>query len=153
MSDLQSWVSQVLARKSRKIEPLPEIKPYEVYAYASKAARDPFESFVKDEPERPEEQVQITSGIHPDFDRNREELEAFPLDSLRMVGTVEKDQDIWGIILASEGTIYRIQVGNYMGRNHGKISNIQEDRVELTEIIPDGLGGWQERQASLALVE
>ena len=70
-----------------------------------------------------------------------------------MVGTLERDNQIWGLVLNSEGSIFRVQVGNYMGRNHGKITSIMEDSVDLMEITPDGLGGFQERQAAMALVE
>lgn len=152
MDDLRAYTESILSRESPPIEPLPEIKPYEVYAYQSADRKDPFESFIADEPE---EQVEAasTSGIAPDPNRNREELEAFALDSLRMVGTVEKTSNIWGIVRAADGTVYQVQVNNYMGRNHGKVTGILEDRIELTEIIPDGTGGWQEREASLALIE
>ncbi len=151
MSDLESYTQQVLVRKSKKITPLPEIKPYEVYAYQSGKAKDPFQPFFSDEPE----QIQQTSsgGIQPDFNRNREELESFPLDSLRMVGTIEQGGESWGIVQSSDSSVHRVQIDNYMGRNHGKIINIQEDSIELIEIAPDGLGGWVERSASLALVE
>ena len=93
------------------------------------------------------------SGIKPDLNRNKEELEAFPLDSLRMVGTLQRDDDIWAIVLASDDTVHRVQVGNYMGQNYGKIVNIQEDRVDLIEIARDARGRWQERPASIALVQ
>ena len=153
MEDLRLYAEDVLTRKSRNIEPLPEIKPYEVYTYAQeREVRNPFEPFFKDVPEQ-EKQMVATGGLQPNLDRNREELESFPLDTLRMVGTLERQEETWAIVLNRQGSIHRVQVGNYMGRNHGKITNVLEDRIELTEIIPDGLGGWQERQASLALVE
>ncbi len=93
------------------------------------------------------------NAIQPDRNRNREELEAHPLDSLRMVGTIEKDGGTWAIISASDGTIHRVQEGNYMGQNHGQILSIDEFSVVLREIVPDGLGGWREREASLVLPE
>ncbi len=151
MGDLESYTQQILVRKSRKIAPLPEIRPYEVYAYQSGEAKDPFQPFFTEEPE----QLQRTSsgGLQPDFNRNREELESFPLDTLRMVGTIEQGGESWGIVQSSDSSVHRVQLDNYMGRNHGKIINIQEDSIELIEIAPDGLGGWVERSASLALVE
>ena len=105
--------------------------------------------------QQPEEQqagAQET-GIKPDFNRNREELEGFPLDSLRMVGTLEREDNFWAIVLATDATIHRVQVGNYMGQNHGKIVDILEGRVELVEIARDARGRWEERPAAIALIE
>ena len=85
--------------------------------------------------------------------RNREELEQFELDSLRMVGTMENADENWAIINDPDNTVHRVKVGNYMGRNIGKIMNIFEDRVELREIIQDSNGRWDERQAAIVLVE
>lgn len=159
MSDLESYVEEVLALPGGKIEPLPPIKPYERYLYqsAEKHLRDPFESFVTEEPKEEvaaagndAEQQRYNDEI---LAHNREELENFELDSLRMVGTLENDEELWGIILDNGGTVHRIQVGNYLGRNYGKILNIQEDRIELREIVKDSEGRWEERQANLALTE
>jgi len=151
MSDLQIYLDEVKARKSSRIEPLPEVKPYKSYAYSMSGKRDPFEPFYDKRPEPTE--TASASGLTPDFNRNREELEESPLDSLRMVGTMETEGRQWGIIKAPGGTVHRVQVGNYMGQNFGKIISISEEKVDLREIIPDGTGGWQERQASLALSE
>jgi Tfp pilus assembly protein PilP len=85
--------------------------------------------------------------------RNREELEEFELDSLRMVGTMEDTTDHWGIIVDTDGIVHRVSVGNYMGMNIGKIVNIFEDRIELREIVKNNQGRWEERQAALALTE
>jgi type IV pilus assembly protein PilP len=93
------------------------------------------------------------NGIKPDFDRPSEPLEEYPLDSLRMVGTMQKGQETWALILDKDGAIHRVQPGNYMGQNYGKITRVTESEVDLTEIIPDGLGGWMERQSSIALKE
>ena len=84
---------------------------------------------------------------------NSEELEAFELDSLRMVGTLQSESELWAIVVDSTGTVHRVQVGNYMGRNFGKVLEILEDRVELREIVKDADGNWEERNASLALAE
>lgn len=156
MDDLKRDVDKLLARKGSKIQELPPIEPYETYTYTSSGARDPFEPFYK-----PEEVAADAagaadlagSGIRPDTTRNREELEQYALDSLRMMGTLELGDGLWGIIRSPDGTIHRVQIGNYLGRNHGKIVSIAEDRIELNEIIPNGQNGWQERNAALALFE
>lgn len=93
------------------------------------------------------------NGVKPDFDRPRESLEEFPLDSLRMVGTLEQHESNWALINDTDGTIHRVQAGNYAGQNYGKITRVTEFEVELTEIIPDGIGGWMERPATIAISE
>ena len=158
ISDLDEYAQEVMARPGGRIEPLPEIKPYEAYAYQSGAqnARDPFRLFFqKDEEALVEEQ---DSGLTKEMEdelrhRNKEELEQFELDSLRMVGTMENEDFQWGIILDPDGAVHRIRVGNYMGRNTGKILNVFEDRIEVREIIRNSQGRWEERQAAIALVE
>ena len=92
-----------------------------------------------------------TSGLRPNFDRRRESLEAFPLDSLRMVGTLERSENHFALIQDATGLIHRVQSGNYIGQNYGKITGIAEDKIEVLEIVPDGLGGWMDRDAALDL--
>ncbi len=155
MGDLESYSQDVLSRKGSRIDELPPIEPYEVYTYSSSDGIDPFEPFYKEvapDQQRGDQSV-VSSGITPNFDRNREELESYSLDALRMMGTLEMDARLWGIVRSPDGTIHRVQVGNYMGRNHGKIVSISEESIDLNEIVQDARGGWQERDASLALVE
>lgn len=153
MSDLETYAQQVLARKGTGIEDLPPVEPYEVYTYSSTDGVDPFEPFYKEVPSGPTAVAAPGSGISPNFDRNREELENYSLDSLRMMGTLELNEELWGIVRSPDGTIHRVQVGNYVGRNHGKIVGISEESIDLNEIIQDGQGGWQERDAALALTQ
>lgn len=152
MSDLQSYVDQVLSRKGGKIAPIPPLQPYEVHAYQSSGGVDPFKPFFQEAP-TPDQIIADTSGIAPDPNRNREELESYALDSLRMLGTLQQDEEIWGIVRSPDGTIHRVQTGNYLGRNHGKIVHISEEKIELTEIVADSQGRWQERPAGLALAQ
>jgi type IV pilus assembly protein PilP len=157
MADLRGYVAEVKTRKGGRIEELPPIEPYVVYAYPCDGAIDcvdPFEPFYLEPPRPPESEGQVAgTGISPDFDRNREELESYPLDGLRMMGTLEKNEQFWGILRDPDAIIHRVQVGNYIGQNHGKITSIAEDRIELLEIVPDGQGGWEERNAEIALAE
>ncbi|NIR28550.1 MAG: pilus assembly protein PilP [Gammaproteobacteria bacterium] len=152
MRDLREYAAEVNARKSTRVEPLPDFKRYETYAYQSSDKVDPFEPFFQEDKVGVAE-TRPNSGLQPDIERNKEELEAFPLDSLRMVGTLEQDDVVWGIIKDPEGVVHRVQVGNYMGQNYGKIMHIQEDRIELLEIVRDGQGGWVENEAAVALAE
>ena len=159
MSDLENYASDILSRPGGRIEPLPPIKPYERYLYAAgeQGLRDPFRSFFRPEPEvaptdpgDDPEQRRIATEI---LTHNREELENHELDALRMVGVMEDTDDLWGIVRDPEGVVHRVQVGNYVGRNFGKIINIQEDRIDIREITRDAQGRYEEREASLALAE
>jgi type IV pilus assembly protein PilP len=151
MSDLERYVDEVKARKPGRIEPLPEIKPIETFAYVAGDRRNPFRA---EAPRGEETQEYTGSGISIDRNRRKEELEAFPLDSIRMVGTLEQSETKWGLVKTQEGIIYRVRAGNYMGQNHGQITQVSEDKIELTEIISDPKGnGYMERQATVALSE
>jgi len=159
ISDLETEVSDIMARPGGRIEPLPEIKPYEAYSYQSGLAnaRNPFKQFFvidKPEIEAGSDDDGLTEEMEREIrNRNREELEQFELDSLRMVGTLDNDNNNWGIVLDPDGVVHRVSVGNYLGVNIGKIINIYEDRLELREIVQDSDGRWEEREAALALVE
>lgn len=159
ISDLHQWTDEVLARPGGRIKPLPEIRPYEAYTYKSSAEdmRDPFQSFYqqrRDDVAEVDQDFGLTKDMEREIrNRNREELEQFELDSLRMVGIMENDENHWGIINDPDGMVHRVKVGNYMGRNIGKIVNIFEDRIELREIVKNSQGRWEERKAALALIE
>lgn len=151
-SDLIEYAERVKSSQKPNIEPLPEFEPFESFEYSAADLRDPFTAPVFSH--TPAAVAQTGgSGIKPDYDRPTEPLEEYPLDSLRMVGTLEQHEDAWALVLDTDDTIHRVQTGNYIGQNHGKIIRISEFEVELTEIIPDGLGGWMERTASIAISE
>lgn len=151
-SDLNRYIAEVKSRPKEPVKPLPEIKVIEPFMFKPEGLRDPFKPL-----EQPEQtdgtDVSTASGIKPDTTRRKEELEAFPLDGLRMVGTVNMKSSLWGLVKASDGTIYRVKVGNYMGKNYGKIIRIVSDKIELMEIVPDKPGTWREQPASIALTE
>lgn len=160
ISDIENKVSEIMARPGGRIEPLPEIKPYEAYAYKSglENAKSPFKLFyVLSKPEITDESI-VDDGLTEEMEReiknrNREELEKFELDSLRMVGTIDNENNNWAIVLDPDGVVHRVSVGNYIGTNIGKIINIYEDRIDLREIVQDSNGRWEEREAALALLE
>ncbi|MGK0297069.1 MAG: type IV pilus assembly protein PilP [Gammaproteobacteria bacterium] len=157
-SDLEQWTQEMLVRPGGRIEPLPEIKPYESYSYVSveEGRVDPFELFYEQRPAQQEDVVDtgLTREMEMELkNRNREELEEYELDSLKMVGTMDDTVENWGIIVDPDGIVHRVSVGNYMGRNIGKIVNVFEDRIELREIVKNSQGRWEERQAALALLE
>ncbi len=149
MQDLRNYVEGVKSREKGEIEPLPEIKPFPQYEYQAFDMRDPFTPDIEAE----EIIVPIEGGLSPDPDRVKEELESFPLDSLRMVGTLKRDGQMWAIISTADGTVHTVTLKNYMGQNHGQIIAISEEMIELREIVPNGRGGWEERMTTVALTE
>ncbi len=150
--DLKHYIGEVKVRPKEPIKPLPEIKVIEPFMFKPESLRDPFKPL--EQPEQVEGvDVSTASGIKPDMTRRKEELEAFPLDGLKMVGTVDMKSSLWGLIKASDGTIYRVKVGNYMGKNYGKIIRIVSDKIELMEIVPDKPGTWREQPSSITLTE
>ena len=152
-ADLQRFTEEVRSRQPSKIEPLPEFKPYETFLYQAGDLRSPIAAGESGQTEQALAGTASTSNLRPDANRPREPLEEFPLDTLRMVGTLSQKGQSWGLVLANDGTIHRVQPGNYVGQNHGKIKEITEFEIGVLEIVPDGLGGWMERPASLALSE
>jgi type IV pilus assembly protein PilP len=151
-SDLNQYISEVKSRPKGVIEKLPEIKAVEPFIFIPDDLRDPFKPLEQPEQTQNVEAV-AGNGLRPDFSRRKEELEAYPLDGLKMVGTIFMKSKLWGLVKASDNTIHRVQVGNYMGKNFGKIIRISTDKIELLEIVPDKPGTWREQQTPLALTE
>ena len=147
MDDLQQYVKEVKARPGGRIDPLPEIKPYESFTYEAATLRSPF---------MPDIPIAADAGaggggVRPDKARNREFLEQFPLDTLRMVGTLESGGTFFGLVQDKDGLVHRVLPGNHLGQNDGRILRISSSTIELIEIVPDGLGGYFERPAAVAL--
>lgn len=147
MSDLEQWVEEQKRRPAGRIEPLPQIQPYETFVYEAHEHRSPFSPSVA------QQQAGVGDGISPDPSRTRQYLEEFPLDTLRMVGTVEMGAESYGLIRTGDGAVHRVKAGDYVGQNHGRITQITDTGIRLMEIIPDGMGGWTERRAAIALSE
>jgi type IV pilus assembly protein PilP len=143
--DLHAWVAQVKARTGAPLPPLPVVKTFETFLYQDQDKRDPFE------PAPPEASAQITAGPHPDQNRPREPLEAFPLDSLKMVGTIGSKGNIEALVKDPQGVIHQVRLGEYMGQNYGHVTQVTTSEVDLVELVPNGSGGWMERDASVAL--
>jgi len=123
----------------------------EPFTYRPDILRDPFVPV--EEPDQQQNVNVIGNGLRPDFQRRKEELEAYPLDAMKMVGTVTMKSALWGLVKTTDGTIHRVQAGNYMGKNFGKIIRINTDKIELMEIVPDKPGTWREQQTTVALTE
>ena len=142
-SELKDYIKEIKHRKAGGIESLPEIKPHQKYEYPTEARRSPF---------KPVRKARYGNGVMPDEYRPKELLESFPLDSLRMVGTLKRGHKDWAIITAPDGTVHRVMLGAYIGQNFGKVVEIAGHDLKLVETISSGKG-WEHRNASLALIE
>ncbi|MGB5467220.1 MAG: pilus assembly protein PilP [Sedimenticolaceae bacterium] len=149
MSDLQDYVNEVKSRPASGIEPIPEVKQVVGFVYVPKNRRDPF---TRQEDDTAVTETILDNGVRPDPNRRKEELESYSLDSLRMVGTLEQEEDRWGLVKTSDGTIHRVAPGNYIGQNDGRITRVSEDKIELIELVPTG-SGFLEKEAAIALGE
>jgi type IV pilus assembly protein PilP len=148
--DLNRYIVEVKDRPATPIPPIPAVRTYTPYKYEGLLGRDPFRQSTS------EGSDQVASGSsakgpRPDLQRPREYLERFELDTLVMVGTFAKEASEWALVKDPDGVVHRVAVGNYMGKNHGKVSGISNDEVQLSEFIADGAGGWLVRDASIAL--
>ncbi len=146
--DLRDFVKNAGADMRGKVEPPPEIKPYEPFSYDnSTGISDPFK------PRKMELKAGLGGLNQPNFDRPKEELEEFPLDSLKMVGYLELGNVGYAVVRSSDGKLHRVKAGNYIGQNFGKITSITETEIQIREMVQDSTGDWTERDSSLQLVE
>jgi type IV pilus assembly protein PilP len=143
-SDLDRFIDRTKKEPGGRVEPLPEVKPYEAYAYTDQDLRSPFV---------PGGSGGQNAGLRPDSKRNREFLEQFSLDTLKMVGTLNLGANRYGLVATKDGRVHRVVIGEHIGTNDGKITDITPSKIALVEIIPDGLGGYIERPAALGLNE
>jgi type IV pilus assembly protein PilP len=145
MSDLNEYVAGVKERRGGHIDPLPQIKPYETFVYRVGDKRSPFL------PDRQPVRQSAASGPTPDANRNKEYLEQFPLDTLNMVGTLEREGKMFGLVQTQDGLVHRVLPGNYVGQNDGRIVQISEARIDVEELVPNGLGSFFNRSAAIGL--
>ena len=153
-NDLNEFIAHQKTKPVRPIDPLPQLKPHEVFEYNATAARDPFSNDLEVVDEVEQAALAVNEdGRGPDLTRRKEFLESYPLDSLLMVGTYQQEEDYWALVVDPEGTIHRVAQGHYLGHNHGLVTAIYENEIQLQEWINDGLGAWRERSAAMALKE
>jgi type IV pilus assembly protein PilP len=145
-SDLAHFIDETKKEPGGRVEPLPEIKPYETFVYSAAELRSPFL------PSSPGSGAGY-NGVRPDQKRNREFLEQFSLDTLKMVGTLRLGGQMFGLVQTKDGLVHRVTTGNHLGQAEGKITDITPAKISLVEIVPDSLGGYMERPAALALNE
>ena len=141
--ELDEFLAQTRQEQPGGVQPLPEVKPYESFTYQAQNLRSPFVPGGSG--------ASSAAGVRPDSRRNREYLEQFSLDTLKMVGTLAISGRNYGLVQTKDGLVHRVLPGNYIGQNDGKVTTVAPSRISVTEIVPDGLGGYMERPAALAL--
>jgi len=146
-SDLKQFVKDSDNLPRGRIPPLPEAKPYEPFTYDAFNLTDPF----KPRKIEPPKTAATPGSLQPDFSRRREPLEAYPLENLKMVGTLQQKKDIFALIRTPDSNLFRVKTGNYMGQNFGRIGTISESNIKLKEIVQDSTGSWEEKEQMLQL--
>lgn len=143
-SELDEFIKQTKQEQPGGVQPLPEVKPYDSFVYADAELRSPF---------MPMGGARSGATTARPIQRNREFLEQFSLDTLQMVGTISMGGRTYGLVKTRDNGIQRVLPGNYLGQNEGRITKIEPSKINITEIVPDGLGGFMERAAALPLNE
>ena len=143
-ADLDAWMKDQGKNVKGKLDPLPQIKPYDPFTYNAFSLPDPFKP-------RKIEPTKGGSKLAPDFTRRKEPLEAFPLESLNMVGTLSKNKTTYALVRTPEKDVFQVRAGNYLGQNYGVIIEIGDSDLKLKELLQDGAGDWTERSSSLQL--
>ena len=147
IDELKQFVRESDKGLQRKIEPLPAVKPFEPFAYEGFDLPDPFKPRKLQQGDKKESDL-----MREQINRRKEPLEAFPLEQLKMVGTLSQGTDTYALVRADK-TLYRVKKGNYMGQNFGLIMDVTDSEIKLKEIVQDSAGDWAERQSSLPLLE
>jgi type IV pilus assembly protein PilP len=148
IDELKTFVRESEKGLPRRVEPLPAVKPFEPFTYEGFDLPDPFKPRKLTAPK----EGGAGGGLAPDLNRRKEPLEAFPLEQLKMVGTLSQGKDTYALVRADK-TLYRVKKGNYMGQNFGLITDVTEAEIKLKEIVQASAGDWAERQSVLPLLE
>lgn len=150
-SELDTYIATIKQRPGGPLPPLPVMRTFPSFEYAAQDLRDPFARVSSERDDESAPTASATAGPRPIPNRRKEELEGYPLDALDMVGTLGSGADVAGLVKDPNGVIHRVKPTNYLGQNDGRITGIFEDRIELVELFPNGLGGYEERQSAIAL--
>lgn len=146
MEDLEAFMAEAGKDMQGKVEPLPQIKPYEPFSYDAFDIPDPFKP-------RKLSSSGGGGGLQPDLERPKEPLESYSLETLKMVGTISRKNGIHAVISTPDKTVYHVRAGNYMGQNYGLITQITDNEITLKEIVQDSAGDWAERTSTMTLQE
>lgn len=147
--DLREFMKQIELKPKGSIPPLPEFEPYQAFTYGAANQRSPFEPPIIVPPKTEEQKRNV--GVKPPENHVKQYLERFPLTALAMVGTLQKDNSTYALVEDNQGGVHRVQVGDYMGDQWGQIESIEDTRIDITEIVSDGAGGWLRRPRTVEL--
>jgi type IV pilus assembly protein PilP len=148
-SDLDAYMNEMRLRPPGKIEPMPTFRPHETFTYSAANLRSPFSRQV---PVDQAGRQQGSRNVRPDPNRAKQYLEGFNIEQFEMVGTISNASGSFAL-LRGAGGVHRLKVGDYLGRNDGRIIAISATQVEVVEIVPDGQGAWLERPRTIPLKE
>jgi type IV pilus assembly protein PilP len=148
-SDLRQFVKDSDSMPRGRIPPLPEVKPYEPFEYAAFDLTDPFVPRKIEAPKL----AGVPGALQPPKDHRKGPLEAFPLENLKMVGTLQQAKSIYALIKTPDNNLYRVKAGDFMGQNFGRIIDINESALKLKELVQDSGSEWKEEERTLLLQE
>jgi type IV pilus assembly protein PilP len=151
IQEVKQWMEEVRRETKVSIPKIAEPKKFTPFIYGGKDSVDPFNP-VKLEVAFAKLQSKSNNALAPDPDRRREPLESYPLDTITMVGTLQKPGLSYALLQVDK-TVFQAKVGNYLGQNFGMITQISETEVDIKEVIQDASGEWVERKAKLELQE
>lgn len=146
--DLDKYMAETKARPAGHIQPIPAFTAYKAFVYGASGLRNPFQPPVE---VKEITRLQRLATVKPDFNRPKEFLEQFTIDSLFMVGTVQMQGTLWALMQDSEGSVHRVRMGNFLGKNHGRIVELTENYVSVIEIVSNAPDVWVERPRKLPL--
>lgn len=143
--NIRAWMADQERGMVGRVAPLPEVKPFPVVSYDADAFIEPFAS------SRIVPETRVATG-GPDLTRQREPLEAYPLESIALVGVLMQDDVVQGLVRVDR-SIHQVNRGNYLGLDHGVVTDISETEITLKELVEDINGDWVERTSTLLLQE
>jgi type IV pilus assembly protein PilP len=144
--DLRDWMKSQGDNLRGKIDPIPDLQPYEPFAFVPANVIDPFKP-------RKVDIGRANSTKAPDSNRRKEALEAFPLEKMRMVGTLQQTKDLIALVRTEDNRVFQVKRGNYIGQNFGVVTSISDTEISLRELLQDGAGEWIERMTRIGLTE
>jgi type IV pilus assembly protein PilP len=151
VEDLQIFIDEVKQTTTVNIEPYPAFDSKPTFIYSADSLRSPFQ--------RPRNtgagvEINVATQLNcaqPDFNRSKQPLEKFGIDALSVTGFFQSKGKKWALIQSNTGRLFKATIGDYLGLFFGKIDSIQNDTVSFTEMLPDGAGCWQKKQATLTM--
>jgi type IV pilus assembly protein PilP len=149
-AEIKAHIAEVKMNTTNYIEPMPEVKDFIHISYSAEELRSPF---VLPAAEVIQQKIQQMTGcLSPDINRRKQPLEKYALSDLTMRGTLGDTNILWALLEASDNSLHRVASGNYLGLYNGRITQVTESEVKITELAPDGAGCWVERETTLSII-